>query len=75
MKRYLDQQVPFTFPQVSGGSAGRGFRAGCAPAGDSALTRSSCSSPRVAEPCWALGRPPGSRACRRRRTRKSSSKT
>lgn len=24
MKGYLDQQVPFTFPQVSGGSAGRG---------------------------------------------------
>ncbi|NXY08038.1 ETV4 protein, partial [Pteruthius melanotis] len=33
MKGYLDQQVPFTFPQVSGGSAGRGFRAGAAPAG------------------------------------------
>lgn len=28
MKGYLDQQVPFTFPQVRGGSAGRRGRGG-----------------------------------------------
>ncbi|XP_050841639.1 ETS translocation variant 4 isoform X3 [Serinus canaria] len=42
MKGYLDQQVPFTFPQVSGGSAGRGSGPAALPRG-SALSRSSLS--------------------------------
>ncbi|NXY35957.1 ETV4 protein, partial [Pomatorhinus ruficollis] len=46
MKGYLDQQVPFTFPQVSGGSAGGA--PGCLrSARGSALSRSSRSSPRA----------------------------
>ncbi|NXH41086.1 ETV4 protein, partial [Dicaeum eximium] len=42
MKGYLDQQVPFTFPQVSGGSAGRG--SGPVP------LRSALTSPPAAAP-------------------------
>lgn len=50
MKGYLDQQVPFTFPQVSRGPAGRD--GGCsglgpAPVRDSALTCSFRSSLQV----------------------------
>lgn len=83
MKGYLDQQVPFTFPQVRGGSAGRRGRGGEALGRGplrSGTPRWSCSfrSSRrarrlpVAELWWALGRDPGSRPCRRRRIRKVS---
>lgn len=76
MKGYLDQQVPFTFPQVSGGSAG-GAPGWLRSARGSALSISSLSSPRVRrgpvpEPCRERGRVAGSRERRRCRTRKVS---
>lgn len=77
MKGYVDQQVPFTFPQVSGGStgSGMGLRVWAAPARSPALIRSSRSRRRAMRAPGAglrraLGRAPWSRAYCRRRIRK-----